>query len=63
VAGKAVAKPDDIATVLATKKPGDQVVVQFYRGSKLQSTKVTLGNRPATVDSGASSSQDPFPFP
>jgi S1-C subfamily serine protease len=63
VAGKAVTKPDDIATVLATKKPGDQVVVQFYRGSKLQSTKVTLGNRPATVDSGASSSQDPFPFP
>jgi S1-C subfamily serine protease len=63
VAGKAVAKPDDIAAVLATKKPGDEVVVQFYRGSKLQSTKVTLGNRPASVDSGASSSQDPFPFP
>jgi S1-C subfamily serine protease len=63
VAGKAVTKPDDIAAVLATKKPGDEVVVQFYRGSKLQSTKVTLGNRPASVDSGTQSSQDPFPFP
>jgi S1-C subfamily serine protease len=63
VAGKAVTKPDDIAAVLATKKPGDEVVVQFYRGSKLQTTKVTLGNRPASVDSGTQSSQDPFPFP
>jgi S1-C subfamily serine protease len=63
VAGKAISKPDDIATVLAGKKPGDQVVVQFYRGNKLKSTKVTLGNRPASVDSGAQSSQDPFPFP
>jgi S1-C subfamily serine protease len=61
--GKPIAKPDDIAAVLATKKPGDQVVVQFYRGNKVQSTKVTLGNRPASVDSGAQSSQDPFPFP
>jgi S1-C subfamily serine protease len=63
VAGKAVTKPDDIAAVLATKKPGDEVVVQFYRASKLQTTKVTLGNRPASVDSGTQSSQDPFPFP
>jgi S1-C subfamily serine protease len=63
VAGKAITKPDDIAAVLASKKPGDEVVVQFYRGSKLQTTKVTLGNRPASVDSGTQSSQDPFPFP
>src|SRR3954447_3143966 len=63
VDGKAIAKPDDIAAVLAGKKPGDDVVVQFYRGNKLQTTKVALGNRPASVDSGAQSSQDPFPFP
>jgi S1-C subfamily serine protease len=63
VDGKAISKPDDIAAVLAGKKPGDEVVVQFYRGNKQQSTKVTLGNRPASVDSGGQSSQDPFPFP
>jgi len=63
VDNKPITKPDDIAAVLAGKKPGDAVVVQFYRGNKVQSTKVTLGNRPASVDSGAQSSQDPFPFP
>jgi len=63
VDNRAITKPDDIATVLASKKPGDKVVVQFYRGNKLKTTTVTLGNRPASVDSGAQSSQDPFPFP
>jgi len=63
VDNRAITKPDDIATVLATKKPGDKVVVQFYRGNKLKSTTVTLGNRPASVDSGSQSTQDPFPFP
>src|SRR5689334_2036242 len=63
VDSKAIKKPDDIATALAAKKPGDKVVVQFYRGNKLKSTTVTLGNRPASVDSGSQSGQDPFPFP
>jgi serine protease Do len=62
VAGKAVTKPDDIATVLASKKPGEKVVVEFYRGKNLQTAKVTLGNRPASVGSGQQS-QGPFPFP
>jgi S1-C subfamily serine protease len=62
VDGKPISKPDDIANVLATKKPGDEVVLEFYRGNKLKSAKVTLGNRPASVDSGQDS-QEPFPFP
>jgi S1-C subfamily serine protease len=63
VAGKPISKPEDIATVLATKKPGDKVVVEYYRGGKLKSATVTLGNRPASVDSGSSQSQGTFPFP
>ena len=63
VAGKPITKPDDIATVLATKKPGDKVAVEFYRGNKLKSTEVTLGNRPASVDSSSQQGNEPFPFP
>jgi putative serine protease PepD len=57
----AITKPDDISTAIGTMKPGQKVVVQYYRGSKLKSTSVTLGNRPASVDS--SQSQKTFPFP
>ena len=42
----AITKPDDISTAIGTMKPGQKVVVQFYRGSKLKSATVTLGNRP-----------------
>jgi S1-C subfamily serine protease len=62
VDGKPISKPDDIATVLATKKPGDEVELEFYRGNKLKSTKVKLGNRPAAVDSSQQQGE-PFPFP
>ncbi len=62
VDGKAISKPDDIAGVLASKKPGEKVAVQFYRGKKLKSATVTLGNRPASAESGQQQ-QEPFPFP
>jgi S1-C subfamily serine protease len=62
VGGKPISKPDDIATALGAKKPGDDVVIEFYRGNKVKSAKVTLGNRPASVDSGQQS-QGTFPFP
>jgi S1-C subfamily serine protease len=62
VADKAISKPDDVASVLAGKKPGEKVQVQFYRGNKLKSATVTLGNRPASVDNGQQQ-QGTFPFP
>ena len=61
VGTKAITKPDDISSAIGTMKPGQRVVVQFYRGGKLKSATVTLGNRPASVDS--SQSQQTFPFP
>ena len=63
VAGKPISKPDDIAGVLATKKPGDKVEVQFYRHNKLKAVTVTLGNRPASIDNGGQQDQQTFPFP
>jgi S1-C subfamily serine protease len=47
VDGKPVKTPEDIAGAIATKKPGDSVKVDYYRGSSKRSTTVTLGNRPS----------------
>jgi S1-C subfamily serine protease len=67
---KTISKPDDIASAIASHKPGDQVTIQFYRGAKLQTTKVKLGNRPSGFDQSQQSQggqggngQLPFPFP
>ncbi len=49
--------------MLATKKPGDKVEVQFYRHNKLKAVTVTLGNRPASIDNGGQQDQQTFPFP
>jgi S1-C subfamily serine protease len=46
VDGRPVHTPDDISAAIADNKPGDQVQVQFYRGSTKRSVTVTLGNRP-----------------
>jgi S1-C subfamily serine protease len=61
VGATAINKPDDISTAISSMKPGQKVVVQFYRGGKLKSASVTLGNRPASVES--SQSLQTFPFP
>ena len=47
VDGKPVHTPNDIAAAIASRKPGDRVVVQFYRGRAKQSLTLTLGDRPA----------------
>jgi S1-C subfamily serine protease len=70
VDGKQISKPNDVAAVVSGHKPGDKVQVQFYRGGKLKTVTVTLGNRPAGA-SGQTQQQQPgggqqlpgFPFP
>jgi S1-C subfamily serine protease len=68
--GKTISKPDDVAAAIASHKPGDQVVVQYYRGMKLHTAKIKLGNRPPSFDQSqqtqggqGGSGQLPFPFP
>jgi S1-C subfamily serine protease len=68
VAGKDVRSSDDVAAVIAGKKPGDEVNVQYYRGSHLRSTSVKLGKRPNQIpgsssDQGGGGGGDILPFP
>jgi S1-C subfamily serine protease len=43
VDGKAVNNVQDLGDILLSKKPGDTVTVQYYRGTQQQTVKVTLG--------------------
>jgi S1-C subfamily serine protease len=52
VGSKSIAKPDDIAAALANMKPGDKVQVQVYRDGKRKTLGATLGNRPASANTG-----------
>ncbi|HEX8074266.1 MAG TPA: trypsin-like peptidase domain-containing protein [Thermoleophilaceae bacterium] len=62
VAGKPISEPQDIATAIADKKPGERVEIKFFRGRKQQSLTVTLGKRPSKVP-GQDSGGGPQPFP
>jgi S1-C subfamily serine protease len=59
VDGKAVKGPDDVADAIASKKPGDEVTVKYYRGDDTKSAKVKLGKRPATLPQRATPDQTP----
>ena len=69
--GKQIAAPNDVVAVVSAHKPGDKVQVQFYRGGKLKTVTVTLGNRPANAGGTSQSQQQgpqttpnfPFPLP
>ena len=68
VAGKPVLQPDDIATAIATKQPGDVVTIRFYRGRALKSVTLKLAERPAKVsnpnqDQGGGGGGGILPFP
>ena len=44
--GTVVHSSEDVAASIADNKPGQQVQVDFYRGSTKKSVTLTLGNRP-----------------
>jgi S1-C subfamily serine protease len=63
--GKRVESPDDVATAVEAKAPGDTVTVEYYRGRAKRTAEVKLARRPAQL-SGQSSRQDdnsPLPIP
>ncbi len=47
VDGKPISDPTDISNAIATKKPGDKVTIEFYRGRTKKSVTLTLADRPA----------------
>jgi S1-C subfamily serine protease len=64
VGGSEVREPQDIATAIAHKKPGDTVTIKLYRHKALKTLSVTLADRPSKAPS---TSQDQgggvLPFP
>jgi len=54
VAGRKVAKPEDVSAAIANRKPGEAIEIEFYRDDELQKKRVKLGTRPAALDEQAS---------
>jgi S1-C subfamily serine protease len=44
--GKEVEDPDDVANVIAAKRPGERVRVEYFRGRERRSASVRLAKRP-----------------
>jgi S1-C subfamily serine protease len=63
VDGKAIREPQDIASAIATKKPGEKIEIRFYRGSKIQTATLTLAERPGKAPSAQGQGGDVLPFP
>jgi S1-C subfamily serine protease len=52
VDGKDVVRPDDLARLVATKKPGETVTLTVLRDGEKKQVKLTLGKRPDSVPGG-----------
>jgi putative serine protease PepD len=46
--GKALKTTEDLREVVSTKKPGDKITIEAYRGDDKRSVEVTLGRQPAS---------------
>ena len=46
-AGKAVRTIDELRDLISTRKPGDTLTLQLYRGTKKLTVTVTLGRQPS----------------
>ncbi len=52
VDGHAVIQPDDLARLVATKRPGEKVTLTVLHDGKKEQAVVTLGKRPDSVSAG-----------
>ncbi len=52
IEGHDVIEPDDLARLIATRKPGETVTMTVLHDGKKKDVKVTLGKRPETVSEG-----------
>ena len=55
--GKPIDTSDDLASAIASKKPGDKVEIEYYRDGDKQTVEVELDERPASVDQQAQEQQ------
>jgi S1-C subfamily serine protease len=59
--GKSIDSMKQVIQAVDSKKPGDQIDMKVMRGSKSQTLKATLGDRPVTA--GTNSPQQGLPLP
>ncbi len=52
IEGHKVIRPDDLARLVATKKPGEKVTMTVLRDGEKRQIEVTLGERPDSVSGG-----------
>jgi S1-C subfamily serine protease len=60
VDGRPVREPQDIASAIANKKPGDKIAIRLYRHGAQKTLEVTLAERPSKAP-GATGQQSPIP--
>jgi S1-C subfamily serine protease len=66
VDGQDIARNSDVADAILDNKPGDEVEIEYFRGEDRKMAKVTLGERPQSLDAGAVQQDQPndtLPFP
>ena len=51
IGGEQITTGSDLMSILAKHKPGDKVVIKFYRAEDPQKVTVTLNLQPVTCDS------------
>ena len=54
-----IREPQDVAGAIADNKPGDKIMIEYYRGKKLQKVELTLGKRPKRMPRGGGRGQEP----
>ena len=55
----AIKDPEDVAGAIADNKPGDKIVIEYYRGKILRKVELTLGKRPKRVPQAGGRGQEP----
>ena len=50
--GHDVVEPDDLARLIAARKPGEKVTLTVLHDGKREQVEVTLGKRPESVSAG-----------
>ena len=59
VDGVEIQEPSDVSAAIADNKPGDRIVIEYYRGKRLRTAQVTLGKRPKRVGQRGPRGQEP----
>jgi S1-C subfamily serine protease len=62
IAGKRMGTQDDVAAAIASRKPGETVEIEYYRGEDLKTVEVKLGKRPSSLNGrGEQGDEELFP--